>query len=189
MPVFVLLASYLIGCFPTAYFAGRLLKGRDIRRLGDGNVGAANAYRELGSLAGAGVFLLDIVKGMVVIGLSRALDVSPVIVLWSGVMAVLGHSFPVFLHFRGGRGVATAIGALIATLGWPAVIATTVGISCLPLFKRVTPASAVGFVLLPVLCWAYGYSWGMVFYSVCLPVQVGLTHYLRVHAPRALRPA
>jgi glycerol-3-phosphate acyltransferase PlsY len=189
MPILILLASYLIGSFPTAYVAGRILGGKDIRRLGDGNVGAANAYRELGPPVGIAVFVIDVVKGLAVIALSRASGVSNAVVLWSGVMVVLGHSFPVFLRFRGGRGEAAAIGALIGVLGWPAVIATTAGIACLPLFKQVTPASAVGFVMLPVLCWVYGYSGGMIFYSVCLPIQVGVTHFLRVHAPRMLRPA
>ncbi len=189
MTVIVLLAAYLMGCLPTAYIAGRILRGKDIRSLGDGNVGAGNAYRVLGPPIGIGVFIIDVAKGLIVIGLSMVASVSYAVMLWAGVMAVLGHSFPVFLHFRGGRGEATAIGVLIAVLGWPAVIATTAGIVCLPFFKRVTPASAVGFVLLPLLCWAYGYSGVLVLYSMCLPGQVGLTHFLRVHAPRALRPA
>jgi glycerol-3-phosphate acyltransferase PlsY len=187
-PIFIAL-SFLIAGIPTAYLAGKILKGKDIRRVGDGNVGAGNAYRELGALIGIGVFTLDVAKGFLIISIVRYSVGNESLMLSSGIAAVLGHSFSIFLRFRGGRGEAVAIGVLIAILGWPALICTSIGILCLAIFKKVILASASGFIPLPAVCWAYGIPALLILYSVLLPVQVGIIHFLRVHSKRILHPA
>ena len=188
MGILVAVLSYIVGGIPTAYLAGRM-KGKDIRQIGDGNVGAGNAYRELGAFTGISVFAFDVAKGFIIITIARHSVGTDSIMLWAGIAAVLGHSFSIFLRFRGGRGEAVAIGALIALLGWPAVICTMVGILSLAIFKNVIVASASGFVLLPLVCWAFGVPSLLILYSIFLPVQVGIIHFLRVHSKRILHLA
>jgi acyl phosphate:glycerol-3-phosphate acyltransferase len=187
MTAFVLSAAYLLGSVPSAYLAGRVLRGLDIRTRGDGNMGAGNAYRLLGWRAGLAVFASDFCKGMLAIALAKACRVSDGVVLWAGVMAVVGHNWPIFLNFRGGRGEAAAIGVLVALVGWPALICFLLAVALLPIAKSVTLISAVGFILLPFLDILFHRPPDLILYGMFLPALVGTTHFLRVHAPRLLR--
>jgi glycerol-3-phosphate acyltransferase PlsY len=111
-----LLVSYLLGSIPTAYIVVKRLKRVDVRTVGSGNVGATNVVRAAGAKAGAFVFLMDVAKGLAavcVVAPWMIPSVSPLMRLGCGVAAVLGHSFPVFLGFRGGKGVATTIGVIM----------------------------------------------------------------------------
>lgn len=115
-----IVVSYLIGSIPTAYIFGRLVKGVDIREYGSGNVGATNAFRVLGKLPGAIVLLLDIFKGLfVVVFLAGYLMPSADILsantfrIVTGICAISGHNWTVFLNFKGGKGVAASLGVLI----------------------------------------------------------------------------
>lgn len=109
---------YLIGSIPTAYLLGKLVKGVDIRTVGSGNVGATNAFRTMGAPVGVAVFAIDVLKGVVA---SRSVptwllgEVSIPAAMACGLLAVVGHDFPCFLRFRGGKGVATTIGALLGS--------------------------------------------------------------------------
>ncbi len=111
---FVVVASYLIGAIPTGYIAGRLVRGIDIREHGSGVIGATNVLRVLGRGPFVAVMVADALKGYL-----------PVLVTWylfhthdlqvaSGIAAVLGHDYPVYIGFRGGRGVATSFGVYAA---------------------------------------------------------------------------
>ncbi|MFA5115357.1 MAG: glycerol-3-phosphate 1-O-acyltransferase PlsY [Candidatus Omnitrophota bacterium] len=112
--------SYLLGSIPNAYIFGRVLGGVDIRKVGSGNVGATNALRVLGKGAGVAVLLLDILKGFLAVILLGAIF-GPRITLVSseslrivlGVACILGHNWPVFLGFKGGKGIATTLGVMI----------------------------------------------------------------------------
>jgi len=115
-----IITSYLIGSIPTAYIAGRLLKGIDIRKFGSGNVGATNAWRVLGKGPGVVVLLLDAFKGVVpVIFLADFLAAKPVVVsqgilrILLGLSCIIGHNWTLFLKFKGGKGIATTLGVLI----------------------------------------------------------------------------
>ena len=130
-----LAASYLVGAIPTSYAVGRLFRGIDLRQHGSRNLGATNVYRVLGWRYAIPVALLDMLKGFmpVLLFAPRALP-SPLFALACGVMAVVGHVFSVFVRFKGGKGVATAAGvvlaltpfALLACLGvWAAIVFAT----------------------------------------------------------------
>ena len=115
-----IILSYLIGSIPTAYIFGRIVKGVDIRKHGSGNVGATNAFRVLGAGFGITVLLLDALKGLVcVVGLadyilSRGLALNPLMLrVVLGLTAVAGHSWTVFLNFKGGKGMAATLGVLV----------------------------------------------------------------------------
>jgi glycerol-3-phosphate acyltransferase PlsY len=114
------LVSYLIGSIPTAYIFGRVLKGVDIRRFGSGNVGATNAMRLLGKSVGITVLVLDILKGFLAVFLlgnileEKTLLPHEPLLIALGIAAICGHNWTVFLNFKGGKGIATTLGVLIA---------------------------------------------------------------------------
>ena len=111
--------SYLVGSVPTAYLVVKRLKRVDVRTIGSGNVGATNVTRVAGLWAGISVFLVDLAKGLVavqVLGPWLIHPLTPTLQFSCGLAAILGHAFPVFLNFRGGKGVATTIGVLIGTM-------------------------------------------------------------------------
>jgi len=175
----VVLLGYFVGSIPTAYIVGRLLGAGDIRRLGDGNVGARNAYFELGPKTGIGIFFIDIAKGALPVLLARAVGLPEVAVLITGMATVIGHNWPVFLGFRGGRGESTTIGVLLALVTQPMLILLALALATLLIKKNVIIASCVLFIPLSLVCWWLDVPGMLVGYSVALPCLVGATHYLR----------
>ncbi|UCB44218.1 MAG: glycerol-3-phosphate acyltransferase [Dehalococcoidales bacterium] len=175
----VVLLGYLVGSIPTAYIAGRLLGAGDIRCLGDGNVGARNAYHQLGSKVGIVIFFIDITKGVLPVLLVRAVGLPDVVFLVTGMATVIGHNWPVFLGLRGGRGESTTIGVLLALVTQPMLILAGPALATLLIKRNVIIASCVLFIPLPLVCWWLGLSGILVGYSVALPCLVGATHYLR----------
>lgn len=176
----VVITGYFLGAIPTAYIAGRLLKGVDIREIGDGNMGAQNAFRQLGPKTGVTVGIIDAGKGSLVILLAHALSLSLAGTLTAGVAAVAGHNWPVFIGFRGGRGEATTIGIFLTLLTQPVLIVAGPAALVLLLKKNVTLASIFLFVPLPLVAWRLGFSGTLIVYSMALPALVGLTHLLRL---------
>ncbi|NPA57685.1 MAG: glycerol-3-phosphate 1-O-acyltransferase PlsY [Aquificae bacterium] len=113
MKLAFLLFTYLIASIPFGYIVGRML-GRDIRKEGSGNIGATNVARTLGKKAGAVVLFLDMLKGFLPVYLAKAYGFDDKFVALVGLTAVVGHCYSVFMGFKGGKGVATGIGVLIA---------------------------------------------------------------------------
>ncbi|MFK8025674.1 MAG: glycerol-3-phosphate 1-O-acyltransferase PlsY [Ilumatobacter sp.] len=112
MPIVLAAFAYLLGTFPSATWIARA-NGVEISEVGSGNPGASNVTRALGWRVGIWVYVLDALKGLIAVGIALALDGRPVAYV-CGFAAVLGHMFPVFRRFQGGKGVATASGMLIA---------------------------------------------------------------------------
>lgn len=178
----LVVASYLIGGIPTAYLATRLLTGGDIRHVGDRNPGAANVYRNVGPKAGALVGAIDVIKGGLAVVLVRIVADSTPVEMIAGVAVLAGHNWPVHLGLRGGRGAATAIGVLLATLPVLAIPVGAIALVVLYATKKATVAIGVFLIAVPVLGWPVGYSYPVVIYAVAIPVLVGLTHYFSVRA-------
>jgi len=175
----IVVSGYLLGSIPTAYILGRMLKGRDIRQMGDGNMGARNSYHELGAKTGITVFFVDATKGALVVIIALAVSLPQVFVLLTGAAAVIGHNWPVFAGFRGGRGESTTIGVLLTLVTLPALIVAGPTVATLLIKKKVTIASCVMFMSLPLVCWALGVPGLLIAYSIEMPCLVGLTHFLR----------
>jgi len=175
--VTLVLFSYLLGSIPSAYIAGRLVKGIDIRKVGDGNVGAANAYREIGSKAGMAVLVADVGKGAIAVSITSILASQPVVLL-AGLGAVAGHNWPLYIGFRGGRGESTALGVLSVLLPQPMLI--LLAVSAVPFFvtRNTMVAGAILFSPLWLVALLTGASLALVGYSIGLPCLVGLTHFL-----------
>jgi acyl phosphate:glycerol-3-phosphate acyltransferase len=179
MAWFVLLLGYLLGSIPTAYIAGRI-RGKDLRRLGDTNVGAANAFRELGHRIGLAVFVIDAFKGAGAVLLAKfVFQVPELFVLGCGITAVIGHNWPVFLGFRGGRGESTTIGVQFTVVPVAMLILTIPIIATLVLSRNVIITS-IWFIAVPIAAWfTTDHSLLLSIYSISLPILVGLTHYFR----------
>jgi glycerol-3-phosphate acyltransferase PlsY len=189
MPIWLmLLVGYFFGSIPTAYLAGRFTKGKDIRQMGDENAGAANTYRELGPAAGVIVGVIDAAKGAAVILIAQAANMSQVVVLFTGAAVVVGHNWPVFLGFRGGRGVSTTIGILLVLVTLPMLILALPTILILVWRRNVTPSMAFLFIMLPLVDWWLKVPGVLVAYGIALPALTGITTYFRTR-PRAVRPA
>ena len=147
-----LLVSYLVGSIPTAYLVVKRLKRIDIRTVGSGNVGATNVARTAGKGAGAAVFAVDVAKGLIatLVIAPRLIDPAlPDARLACGVAAVIGHVFPVFLKFRGGKGVATTIGILTGYAPAIALLCGGVWLAIFLLWRYVSLASIVALAVLP----------------------------------------
>jgi len=121
MVIVYIVAAYLLGSIPVGLVLARL-KGQDPRKVGSGNIGATNVMRAAGKTLGIITLLGDILKGFIPTGLAILYGLSPVFVVSIGLAAFLGHLFPVWLRFKGGKGVATAAGVLFA-LDWRVGIA------------------------------------------------------------------
>jgi glycerol-3-phosphate acyltransferase PlsY len=183
----LVLFSYLLGSIPSAYIAGRLVKGIDIRKVGDGNVGAANAYREMGFKAGVAVLVADVGKGVVAVSITSILASQP-IVLVAGLGVVAGHNWPLYIGFRGGRGESTTLGVLSVLLPQPMLI--LLAVSAVPFFvtRNTMVAGAILFSPLWLVALLTGASLALVVYSIGLPCVVGLTHFLTTrHLPEEAR--
>ena len=112
----LLLAAYLIGSIPTGLIIGKAIWKKDLRRFGSHNIGATNAWRILGKKAGLLIFILDFVKGQLGVILGACIVGSPCAMVVGGLFAMLGHMFPIFIGFKGGKGVATGLGVISALM-------------------------------------------------------------------------
>jgi len=186
----VAVAGYLLGSLPTAYLVGRLLRGVDVRTLGDGNMGAENAWRTLGPRAGLAVAVVDIGKGAGAVALARALLGGDSAVVLAGTLAVVGHNWPLFLRFRGGRGAATALGVLMAVM--PRLVLPLSSLAFFPMAYARSTTLFFGLVFgtLPFLNWAMGaYPLRWALFGVGLALLVGFTHYLTTRHAGEPRPS
>jgi len=160
--------GYLLGSVPTAYIVSRVRKGIDIRAIGSGNMGGANVMREIGTHEGVLVGLFDIAKGAGAILIAQALNVSELWIFGTGFAALLGHNFPVFARFRGGRGSATTIGIFLVLA--PTATLVTVAVVAVPFFasRKFAGAIIIGFALLPLFVWLLEGSLSLIRYALAI---------------------
>ncbi|MCM6876508.1 glycerol-3-phosphate 1-O-acyltransferase PlsY [Enterococcus faecium] len=111
--ILLLILAYLLGSIPSGVWIGKLFFKKDIRQHGSGNTGTTNTFRVLGKTAGIVVLLMDILKGTLATCLPMIFHLSGINPLWFGVCAILGHTFPIFAGFKGGKAVATSAGMLL----------------------------------------------------------------------------
>ena len=170
MPLGILsvVIGYLLGSIPTAYIVSRVRGGIDIRTIGSGNMGGANVMREIGTQEGVLVGLFDIAKGAGAILIAQALNVSELWVFGTGFAALVGHNFPVFAGFRGGRGSATTIGIFLVLA--PMATLVTLVVVAIPFFARRKFGGAViiGLALLPLFAWLLEGSLSLVRYALAI---------------------
>ena len=152
-----LAAAYLIGAIPVGVLVSRMAGGVDIRRQGSGNIGATNVLRTLGPAAGVATLLGDIAKGYLATWVAGAAGGAPAWLGAGAVAAVVGNCWPVFLGFRGGKGVATGLGAFLCAAPWAVLPAAGLWILVVAATRYVSLASIVGCVGFVGATWAFGY--------------------------------
>ncbi|WP_287152744.1 glycerol-3-phosphate 1-O-acyltransferase PlsY [Candidatus Solincola tengchongensis] len=113
-----LICAYLLGSIPFGYLVSRLVFKSDIRRLGSGNIGATNVLRNFGVRPFIAVTLLDMGKGVAAVAVGRALGLGPGLSLLAGLLSIVGHNWSLYLGFKGGKGIATSGGVIIAAYPW-----------------------------------------------------------------------
>jgi acyl phosphate:glycerol-3-phosphate acyltransferase len=201
----VLIGSYLLGSVPFGYLVGRLV-GVDIRRAGSGNIGATNVVRVLGKRYGYPVFACDVLKGFgtVTIAMLMALGRWPawnspeIFGILAAISSVLGHLYPPWLKFKGGKGVATSAGALLALTPVAALIGIAIWIIVFCLTRYVSLASITAAVVLPIVILVI--SWRdqnegkpLIYFSACIAALViwrhrsNLSRLMRGTEPRFTR--
>lgn len=149
-------AGYLIGSISFAVLLVRLKTGKDIRKEGSGNAGATNVLRAHGRTLGLLVALLDVAKGAAAVLLVRAVTADPRAAAAAALAAILGHVFPLYYGFRGGKGVATAVGAFLVLAPYPALACIGVFVAVVWLSRYVSLGSVVAMTLLPIACGLFG---------------------------------
>jgi glycerol-3-phosphate acyltransferase PlsY len=180
--------GYLFGSFPAGYFAGRLA-GVDVRTVGSGNIGATNVLRVLGKKWGYPVFILDALKGLIPVRVALVLaNQSPTtkpyaeyFAILAGLMAVGGHTFPVWLRFKGGKGVATSAGALIGLMPLAVPIIFLIWVMVFETTRYVSLASIIAAIALPIVAslfafWKFVDTWALIYFTILIMLLVLWRH-------------
>ena len=153
---FVLIIAYLLGSIPFGYLIVKMRTGADIRETGSGATGATNVTRKAGKFAGILTLLLDLIKGYTAVILASRLD--PEFAPWAGLIAIIGHCFPLWLGFRAGKGVATGLGVFLVIAPWETL---------------------VGALIFVLVVWRTRYaSLGSIIAALTIPVALVLHHTL-----------
>ena len=151
MNLLILFIGYLFGSFPSGYLAGRIAKGIDIRSLGSGSTGATNVLRHIGKRAAITVFLLDVFKGVLSILLAKYFLLNDSWQVAVGLSTLIGHIWPIWLNWKGGKAVATGLGVFLG-ISWQVGLATLgIFILVITIFRIVSLASVSAALALPLI--------------------------------------
>ena len=148
--------SYILGSIPNGLILGKAIWGVDLRQHGSKNIGATNAWRTIGKAGGISIFALDFLKGAVSAYLGLHLGGSELAGVLCGILAIAGHSWSVFLAFKGGKGVATGLGVIAALMPEVTLIVFAVWFAIVYFTGYVSLGSIVGAALVPILTLFFG---------------------------------
>ena len=156
MDAILILSGYLLGSIPTGYLLG-MLAGVDVTKAGSGNVGATNVARVLGRWQGGLTLIADAAKGLIPVVVAMQSGASLGTTVLAGTASFVGHLYPIFLKFRGGKGVATALGVFIALAPLAALILLAVFALTALISRRVSLGSMVTAAMAPLILWLFHY--------------------------------
>ncbi len=182
----IVLAAYVLGSIPTAFLVARRA-GVDLRRVGDGNLGARNAHLHIGPAAGVLITLIDVSKGAAAAFVALEFAPSETVMYLAGIAAAVGHDYSVFLGFRGGQGMAASLGVLAVFQPVETIIATSVAGVTYQLSRRWDFSWTVGLILLPGSGLALGRPLRQVVYACLQLLTVGIKKMLDTPLRRRLR--
>lgn len=169
-----IIIGYLLGSIPAAFIITRIVKGRDIRRIGGGNVGGLNVFREVGLWPALAVGMVDLGKGAAAVAVAKwGLNVPDAYVLLAGLASVIGHNWMLWLKFSGGKGMGATMGALLILLpvyGYPLQLGIFFGIIIVPLLitRNIALSMFLGLAALPIIIWFGTHSGYATIISVAL---------------------
>ncbi len=173
-------AGYAIGSINFSYLYGKWFRGIDIRNHGSGNAGATNTLRVLGKGPAIGVLALDVAKGVAAVWIGRwiAVDSAEVLLIsiLAGLAAIIGHNWPVFFSFKGGKGIATTIGVVATLCFLPALYAGLIGIASIVITRYVSLGSILFTVLLPFSLLLTGREYELIVASALIAVFAVVRH-------------
>jgi len=180
----LIVLAYLLGSLSFGLLIARMYGGADLRRRGSGNIGATNVARTLGKTAGILTLLGDGAKGLVAVLLAQAWGQASILPAVVACAAVLGHMFPLYHGFRGGKGVATALGVLLPTLPLPLLGGLLVWLVVMTIWRYVSVGSILAALVVPLLAVLWSYPWSLVLAAVLIALLVLYKHRDNVHRLR-----
>ncbi len=182
--ILLLLGGYLLGSIPTAVWIGKFFYKIDVREYGSGNAGATNTFRVLGKRAGIPVLLIDVLKGLAAVSLAYFSPYPPNsnqfinLELVVGIASLVGHIFPVFASFRGGKGIATLLGIVLGVHPYGALISMAIFIIILLISSYVSLSSMISAICFPVII-IYVFQTkvpSLIIFSILIAIMVLITH-------------
>ncbi len=177
----IIIIAYLLGCIPSGLFVGRYFCNIDIRNYGSKNLGTTNMFRILGAKPAIVVLLADMAKGMLAVFFAQYLLNSDFANLLAAIAAILGHNYPIFLGFKGGRGVATGLGVILVLMPKVTIIVFLLWAIIVYLTRYVSLASVVAAMLVPVLAFYFDYSYEYFAFSFVACLFIVLRHKENIH--------
>jgi len=149
-----LVVSYLAGAIPFGLFFGRTMGGVDVRTVGSGNIGATNVLRGAGKTAALLTLLADSIKGFIPVLLAARIFSDDTVTALSGIAAIMGHNFPVYLRFKGGKGVATSFGVVLAVAPWTGLVCLLTWGAAAAVWRYSSLSALIAFALYPMITFA-----------------------------------
>lgn len=182
--ILALLGAYLLGSIPTAVWVGKRFYNIDVREYGSGNAGATNVFRVLGKKAGIPVLLIDVIKGFLAVGLAYLTKYSVGsnqfinLQLVLGIASLVGHIFPLFASFRGGKGIATLLGIIIAVYPYAAMISIVLFLIVFLISGYVSLGSMTAAVAFPIIViFVFNtHTPSLIIFSILITIMVLITH-------------
>ncbi|MFF2908091.1 MULTISPECIES: glycerol-3-phosphate 1-O-acyltransferase PlsY [Bacillales] len=171
LEILVIVVSYLLGSVSFSVLLAKLLKGIDIRQYGSGNAGATNTLRVLGKGPAILVLVLDVLKGIAAVWLGTWLfGWGTWAAALCGIAAIVGHNWPVYFHFRGGKGIATTIGVMVTFAFWPALSAGIIAILAIVITRYVSLGSLIFVALTPLFLLLTDYTPPILWTSIVIAI-------------------
>lgn len=176
MSAFVLIFSYLLGSVPNGLIFGRMIWKKDLRKFGSKNIGATNAWRTIGKSAGILIFVLDFLKGALSVLIASAFVGTPLVMMLAGILAIIGHSFSIFLEFKGGKGVATGLGVISVLMPKVTVIVFLVWLAVVLVTRYVSLGSIIASCLVPILAFFFDAPFAFILFGLLAAVFITYRH-------------
>jgi glycerol-3-phosphate acyltransferase PlsY len=156
MEILTIVFAYLLGSVPTGYILGSRA-GIDVRKAGSGNIGATNVARVIGKRQGILTLIADVAKGFIPVFVGSHLGLSSGAIALAGVAAFLGHLYPVFLKFRGGKGVSTALGVFLGVAPWATLVLAVIFTVAMLTTRTVSLSAMIAAAAAPIALWCFSY--------------------------------
>ncbi|HEX7231577.1 MAG TPA: glycerol-3-phosphate 1-O-acyltransferase PlsY [Candidatus Binatia bacterium] len=179
MEALLVICSYLLGSVPSGLIIGKL-SGLDVRKAGSGNIGATNVARLLGKKVGFLTLVADTAKGLVPVLLAQQIGLSDPISALVGIAAFLGHVYPIFLKFKGGKGVATGFGVLLGLAPLATIILLVIFAALAFITRIVSLSSMVSAVAAPLVLWLFHYSPTYITMAALIAIIIVFRHYANI---------
>ncbi len=172
----MMLTAYLLGSIPTAYLFGRFGKNIDIRNEGSGNIGGMNIYKTAGLLPGILTVLIDVGKGALAVFIALSFSGNPAVVFLCGFLVIAGHNYSLFMKFRGGKGLATALGVFIILSPFSIIFAILFAVTLTLFLKDANTAFGSATLSIPLILWLQYSEWEWVVFGLAVALIIIIKH-------------